>query len=520
MTGSGASKPADDPALDDPALDDPALDDPVAVEAAVTAAVGTAPAVSSAEVAAAVRASGRRFVVLDDDPTGTQTVAGVAVLTTWNVEDLRWGLRQDSPALYVLTNTRSLGPAEAEARLRQIVDALVAAAGLEGVDYVIAARGDSTLRGHFPLETDVLADQLRRRAGVEVDGVVVVPAYIEGGRLTVDSVHWVRTAQGLVPAGRSEFAADATFGYRSSDLRAYVEEKTGGRWPAAEVARITLADLRGDLEAVERTLGGLRGGRPVVVDAVCDEDLRALSLALLRAEAAGSRLLYRVGPSFVRGRAGLAARPPLTAGELTAILEAGRAAPVVGRGGDVSPDRPRSRHGLVVVGSHVGQSTRQLEGLLRSGGLTGVELDVASLVDPIRRAGAVAEAVDRAVSAIADGDVVVATSRAVVVGDDTDASLSIARTVSASVTHVVRSIVERCLPAWVVGKGGITSSDIATDALAIRRAWVRGTLLPGIISLWDPAVTDAPGVPLIVFAGNVGGDGDLAEVVRRLRAGG
>src|SRR6476619_1131511 len=51
---------------------------------------------------------GRRLVVLDDDPTGTQSVSELPVLTSWSVEDLRWALRQDTTGFFVLTNTRSL----------------------------------------------------------------------------------------------------------------------------------------------------------------------------------------------------------------------------------------------------------------------------------------------------------------------------------------------------------------------------------------------------------------------------
>jgi uncharacterized protein YgbK (DUF1537 family) len=55
-------------------------------------------------------------------------------------------------------------------------------------------------------------------------------------------------------------------------------------------------------------------------------------------------------------------------------------------------------------------------------------------------------------------------------------------------------------------------------ALGIRRAWARGTLLPGIVSLWEPVDGPAAGLPYVVFAGNVGDDDALASVVERLVA--
>jgi uncharacterized protein YgbK (DUF1537 family) len=463
--------------------------------------------VSVDEVARVVDSSKRRLVVLDDDPTGTQTVAGVPVLTTWSAEDLRWALSQDVTAFYVLTNTRSLSGDDAEARNREIVENLVAAARAEGVDFAIASRSDSTLRGHFPLESDVLCEALAE-VGDVVDAIVIVPAYIEAGRFTVDSVHWVRSPDGLIRAGESEFARDATFGYASSDLREYVEEKTRGRWQAADVGRITLSDIReGGVGTVVTILETLSGGHPVVVDAACDDDLRVLSLALLEAERSGKRFVYRVGPSFVRARAGLDARPALTAVEVDDIR----------RHGFNDTHDVVSPHGLIVVGSHVAQTTRQLERLREASVPNEVELDVGKLLLPNSRDETIADAIREVVEHLGRGDVVIETSRHVVHGDDAAASLAIARSVSAALVAVVQGVVARVVPNWIVAKGGITSSDIATEALQVRRAWIRGPLLDGIVSLWEPVPGSPWTMPYVVFAGNVGNDDALAEVVTKLR---
>lgn len=463
---------------------------PSSSEAAVLAALPPLREVSAAEVAAQL-ANAPRLVVLDDDPTGTQTIADLPVLTSWSVDDLRWALRQDTPAFFVLTNTRSLSPEDAATRNREVARALATAAEAEGVEYVLASRGDSTLRGHFPLETDVLAEE-----SGGVDGVVLVPAYIEAGRITVGSLHWMRTADGLLPVGESEFARDATFGYRSSALPQWVAEKTGGRVPADEVLRITLADLRGGGPShTARLLGSLREGRTAVVDAVCDDDLRILALAT--AYAKDTRLLYRVGPSFVRARAGQQARPPLTRAEL-------------------APLRGAAEHGLVVVGSHVSLTTRQLDRLRERGGIAEFELDVALLLDE-RSAEHVAQVAVAAADAMASADVVIRTSRTLVTGADADDSLAISRRISAALVETVRKVTALRRPAFVVAKGGITSSDTATEGLEIRRAWARGTLLPGIVSLWEPVDGPAAGIPYVVFAGNVGDDEALADALDLLR---
>lgn len=455
-------------------------------------------AVEPAEVARLAGASQRALVVLDDDPTGTQTISDLPVLTSWSADDLRWALRQNTPAFYVLTNTRSLAPESAAARNREVVDALVAVARAEGRPFALLSRGDSTLRGHFPLETDVLARSLVDHGCHAPDGLVLCPAYVDAGRITVDDVHWMRTADRMLPVAAGEFAKDATFGYRSSDLREFVEERSNGRWRADEVVSIGLTDIRvGGPGRVEDLLSALDGGRPAVVNAVCDDDLRVVALGALAAERSGKVLLYRTGPSFVRAMTGQTARPPLT---------------------QVAVDRPgASRHGLVVIGSHVSLTTRQLDRLRSEGGIREIELDVAELLAPERRDAHVATVAEEAVACLDRADAVVRTSRRLVTGADPAESLAIARHVSKALVDVVAAVAGRRTPRFVVAKGGITSSDVATDGLGMRRAWVRGTLLPGIVSLWSPVGGVATGIPYVVFAGNVGDDDSLARVVRTLR---
>jgi uncharacterized protein YgbK (DUF1537 family) len=66
-------------------------------------------------------------------------------------------------------------------------------------------------------------------------------------------------------------------------------------------------------------------------------------------------------------------------------------------------------------------------------------------------------------------------------------------------------------------QGGITSHDVAVRGLGIRRARVLGQLFPGLVSVFRPveAAPEAVGTPYIVFAGNVGDDDTLADVVDR-----
>lgn len=455
--------------------------------------------VPAAEVAASVAEAGRILVVLDDDPTGTQSVADLPVLTRWSVADFQWAFAQRAPAVYVLTNTRSLDPAEAEKRNREVVTNALAAADGRALGFV--SRSDSTLRGHFPLEPEVIAEELEQVGGVRTDGVVIVPAFPDAGRVTIGGTHYMRGEGGaLAPVAGTEFANDATFGFTHSHLADYVEEKSGGRHAASDVIVLDLGVIRGGTAAVADALERASGGAPIVVDVVTENDLRALALGLEEVERRGATLLYRVGPPFVRARIGQEVRPPLTAEEV------------------YDGTTPRPGGGLVVVGSHVGLTTRQL-GVLRAEHRRArvVELQVEKLLDDTASAAAEIEAVvGDVVSGLTAGDVVLHTSRVLVRSESPAESLRIARTVSAALVSVVRRTLAQRPPRFVIAKGGITSSDVATDGLQIRRAIVRGPMLPGIVSLWEPVDGPAKGIPYVVFAGNVGDDHSLLDVVRVL----
>jgi uncharacterized protein YgbK (DUF1537 family) len=452
--------------------------------------------ISAAEVAAAVSSDPCTLIVLDDDPTGTQSVAGLPVLTRWEVDDFRWALDRCAPAVYVLTNARSLDSKTAAERIRDVVEnAMVAAAGAR---LRFVSRSDSTLRGHFPLDTDVIACTLAEFPGGHVDGVVVVPAFPDAGRVTIGGIHYLRSDGELSLVSDSEFAKDATFGFSNSDLSRWVEEKTGGRVLAGDVIRLTLEIIRSGPDAVAEAVSGAFDSRMIVADAVTENDLRALALGLFAAENRGKELLYRVGPPFVRARIGQEPHPPLTRDEIY-----GDAAPV--------------GSGLIVVGSHVGLTTSQLA-VLRANrpDIRSIELDVDSIVDGSDAASYLDATSAAVVGALARGDVVLHTSRRLIKSRDPELSLAISRTVSAAIVALVQNAAASCPLRYVVAKGGITSSDVAAFGLDIRHATVIGPMLPGIVSLWRPADGPAAGLPYVVFAGNVGDDQSLLKVVATL----
>jgi uncharacterized protein YgbK (DUF1537 family) len=444
--------------------------------------------------------AGRRIAVLDDDPTGSQTVHDVGVVTVFGPEEIAAGLSPAGATCFILTNTRSLPESDAVELNTRIGRVLFELAARLDVPIEVVSRSDSTLRGHVNAEVRALDTVRREVTGRGFDGVLMVPAYFEAGRFTAGNVHWARVGAEVLPAGETEFARDATFGYAASDLREFVAEKSGGTIQPGDVLTVTLDDIRrGGPQRVAEILAGVTGGAFVVVNAVEYADLDVVVLGLLDAEAAGKSFLYRSGPSFVQSLAGLDPKDPLQASE---IWPAGHP------GG----------HGLVVVGSHVGLTSRQVAVARQRGGLAEVELDVAAIADSARRDAHVADATRLVVSALAHSDVLLFTSRSLLRGLDAAESLEIARRVSTAVTRVVR-IALAAKPAWVIAKGGITSHDVAVRGLGIQRATVLGQLLPGLVSVFRPidAAPEVVGTPYVVFAGNVGDETTLAYVIDLFR---
>ncbi|WP_028279649.1 four-carbon acid sugar kinase family protein [Arthrobacter sp. H5] len=464
-------------------------------------------------VVLASKTAPRVLVVLDDDPTGTQSVWDLPVLTRWEAQDFTWAFAQAKPAIYVLTNSRSLDPAEAAARNEEVVRNALAAAAAGGLGLRVGfvSRSDSTLRGHYPLEPDVIAATVSAVSGAATDGVVIVPAFPDAGRVTIGGIHYMRATDSqegqLIPVAETEFAKDATFGFTNSEMARYVEEKSQGRFKAEAVIVLDLTIIRAgsavndpvvSAKAIADAIEPATESTPIVADIVTENDLRALALGLEEAERRGKKLLYRVGPPFVRARIGQEIRAELSAAEA------------------FSGNTPSEAGGMIVVGSHVGVTTRQLKVLVEQHSAARiVEIDVERLLAADAETY-LDQTVEAVVGALRKGDVIVHTSRQLIKTGDAAASLKIARTVSAAVVAVVNRTLKTYPPRFVIAKGGITSSDVAAHGLEIRHAIVRGPMLPGIVSLWEPVDGPAKGIPYVVFAGNVGDDESLAQVTRKL----
>jgi uncharacterized protein YgbK (DUF1537 family) len=427
-----------------------------------------------------------KIIVLDDDPTGSQTVHGSLLLTRWDVETLKQGLYDASPLMFVLTNTRGMGAAEASQVTREACRNLKLA--MEGYDRpaLFVSRSDSTLRGHYPVETDVMAEELG-----PFDAHFLIPAFFEGGRSTVGSVHYLKVGGKNVPVHETEFARDSVFGYRHSYLPDYVEEKTRGRIKANQVVRFTLDDIRaGSLDR----LMALQDNACCVVDAETQADLDRFADDLEQAASQGKHFLFRSAASLLTALAKLPPQP-IAAEDMQRYVK-------------------NNRPGVVVVGSHVKKTTDQLQVLLQQEGIAAVEVDVSRMPD--ESPALLQEVLAHVAQAHRNGQTpVVFTSRVERQFPNQAARLAFGEHVSGFLMDVVHG-----LPAtigFIISKGGITSNDMLSKGLALPTARLAGQILAGCSVVLTPAEHAFAEIPVVIFPGNVGDEKALAEVYHRLR---
>jgi uncharacterized protein YgbK (DUF1537 family) len=430
-----------------------------------------------------------KVLVLDDDPTGSQTVHSCPLLLRWDPGSLRQALLHPSPLLFLLANTRALDPQAAEQRVRSICQALkpaLAEAQAAGVmdRWLIVSRGDSTLRGHFPLELEVIEQELGPFAST-----LLVPAFLPGGRTTKDGMHLLHGE----PVHATAFAQDRLFGFTSSFLPAWVEEKTAGQTPADSVQQISCSDLEAAPEVLMERLAALPPASIASVDAERQEQLTALGEAIWACEGQGQRFALQSAASLING---LVSLPPqsLDASGL-ARLRRGPALP-----------------GLVLVGSHVPLADAQLTTLLAEPACIGIELDVRKVARLLfgpereRLLASLEQSWRQQIEMVMrEGQTpVVFTSR----GELHCSSPAERRELGMALAQLMARLAGGLAPqlGYVISKGGITTHTLLDSGLNAPWVELQGQLFAGLSLVLTP-----DGLPVITFPGNLGDASSLRQ---------
>ncbi len=395
-----------------------------------------------------------KMVVLDDDPTGIQTVHGCLLITQWDEESIRLGFSDSQPFFYILTNTRAMTRDEAARVTREAMETVIKVNEDYGYRLIIVSRSDSCLRGHFPLETDVMRQCLESHGYAVADKTLFCPAFIEAGRVTIDGVHYLKEEDGhLIPVSETEFARDNVFAYHTSVLTEYIREK---------------------------------GANPDDYEIINAQSYDELQAAAQRICSQGS--IIRSSSSLPKAISGIPDIPLLD----KRILSPQANTPP-----------------LFVIGSHVQKTTRQLECLLQAEGTCGIEVDVQRILDDadalmLETLDIIKQVVDNYLTPV------LYTSRQEIRLTDADQRQHLGQQVSDFLVACVRRL--PFTPSYLVGKGGITSHDILTKGLGIKSARVLGQIINSV-----PCVMTPSGFPYIIFPGNVGNENSLREVYMKLK---
>jgi len=446
-----------------------------------------------------------KLVVLDDDPTGSQTVHGCPLLLRWDYATIRRGLAHPSPLLFVLTNTRALDSAAARQRVRQICQVLkpLLSEGLVAglwESWMLVCRGDSTLRGHFPLEAQVVAEELG-----PIHASLLVPAFLPAGRTTVDGVHLLYGE----PVHLSPFARDRLFSYCTSHLPTWVEHKTCGRISASDVQQITIAELDAALESsgLQKLVDRLRTIDKhlwVAVDAQQPRQLEALGQAIAQLSGEGMRFLAQSAASFINGLVPLPTQPF----DAAALVRLRRCSP----NGHPLP-------GLVLVGSHVPLADQQLEGLLQEPNCLPIEVPVAKVAEVLNGVAAPQEHLASLEKILAQKlEEVCSTCHTPVLftsrGELQCASAAERRRLGSELAALMARLAGALAPrlGYLISKGGTTTHTLLADGLGLDQVELQGQLLPGL------SLVLARDLPVLTFPGNLGSAQELTESWRLMEA--
>jgi uncharacterized protein YgbK (DUF1537 family) len=419
------------------------------------------------------------LVLLDDDSTGAQAAASVPLVLRPTPAALRTATGRG--AAYLVTNSRALGPAEAASVTLKAAEAVLAQAPAAR----LVLRGDSTLRAHFVEEHDAVC----RAQDWVAAPAVLVPALPAAGRVTRGGVHYLLLDGAAVPVGETEFARDPHLGYRCSHLLDWAESRSGGRFRAADGAVVDLGALRGSAGAQEIAAAIDAAGcgpRPgvVAIDAETDDDIRTIASGIETAWADGTRFVVRCSPAPAAALASATARTTI--------------------------EVPAASRVLVLCGSFVERTTRQLARVVADHPGTLIQVDIAAATaDPARegrRLAARSRALldERSIAIVATPRLHEHGHAGRAVGDRlTEALATVAAELAAEIDLLVL-------------KGGATSASIVASGLHADVVEVVGPVGHGA-TLWSVPAR-AGGLPTVVAPGNTGTDDALADLLGRARS--
>ena len=443
-----------------------------------------------------------KIIIFDDDPTGSQTVYGCPLLLNWDEQTLEKAFKQPSPLIFILANTRSLSPDLAVEKTRAICSSIKKFFLIQGYskeDYFYISRGDSTLRGHGVLEPAILAEELG-----PFHATFHIPAFLEGGRTTEKGIHYLNG----IPVHRTDFGRDSVFGFSTSDLAKWIEEKSFGKIQAEKILHIEIKQLEIAFNNEEgfisllSFLSQLENNISVVVDAKLPHHLETLARAI-KVVSKEKRFLFRTAASFINSLSGLPINPKSTA-DLVSLKS--------------KNNQFQYKPGLIMVGSHVKLATAQLDFLLKDNSCKGLEIPVSKLADIFASEDCKNLILDLEDKILSKIDNILYTKKIPVLYTTREemqfSSHSTRMKYGLELAEFMAILVGKISNkfGYIISKGGITTQLLLQRGLNLNQVILKGQILPGLSIVQSNS--DQNNLPVVTFPGNLGNEKTLLESFR------
>ena len=447
-----------------------------------------------------------KIIIFDDDPTGSQTVYGCPLLLNWDEQTLEEAFLKSSPLIFILANTRSLSSVLAVQKTREICSSIkkfFLRQGFSKDDYFYISRGDSTLRGHGVLEPEILAEELG-----PFHATFHIPAFLEGGRTTENRIHYLNG----IPVHKTDFGRDNIFGFSTSDLAKWIEEKSFGKIQAENILHIQIKELdmafnnEDGFKSLLSFLSKLENNISVVVDAKLPHHLEILSRAV-KVVSREKKFLFRTAASFINSLSELPPNPQDTA-DLVSLKS--------------KNNQLEYKPGLIMVGSHVQLATDQLEVLMKDKLCEGLEIPVSKLADIFALEDSQEEILKLEKILLSKIDdildikkvPVLYTTREEIKFSSYSRRMNFGLELAEFMAILVGKINNKF--GYIISKGGITTQLLLQKGLNFNQVDLKGQILPGLSIV--KSNSNQYDLPVVTFPGNLGNAQTLLESFRLMES--
>ena len=434
-----------------------------------------------------------KIIVIDDDPTGSQSVHDCLLLLNWNYETLLKGLLSNSSLLFVLANTRSLSEKEVKKRLEEICNTLYKVSIENNIKdtLLLVSRGDSTLRGHNFLEPDLINKYLG-----PFDATFHIPAFLEGNRTTLNGKHFVNG----IPAHKTTFAKDIIFGYETNDLKRLLYKKSRSKIKLKNIENLNCIEEQSSNE-LKKYMENLKNNTHVIVDIDKYSQLEKFS-EIIRELIKNKKFLFRTAASFLKAISNTknSKKSNFYYSQLRARNKLNQFLP-----------------GLIIIGSYTDVSTKQFNKLLDFDCFHAIEIDVAKFykihvskdkeTQFLKLKNLILENIKKTLenSYIP----VIYTSRKEKILENNLDQMDFYNALSFFVAELVADLKYEI--GYIISKGGITSNTILNSSFNVDYVYLEGQICRGI-SLVKVKLINNNYLPVITFPGNLGDDDSLKDV--------